>query len=235
MNEQLNILYALQKFDSEIVRKKNEAEQIPHKINRYTKPLKEAESVHQEEESRYSSLEKKKRQKESDLQEITDRIEKSKERSREIKSNKEYQAHLKEIEKIEKEKYLLEDDILYLMEELDELSQTLSQAMKKIEDEKSILNTHQRDLEQQKSQLEKELSELKDKRASLIPSIQKDLYDSYMDILQKMNGLAVVDANDEVCLGCYMSIPPQLYMEIRTTNEIFQCPQCGRFLYRKDG
>jgi predicted nucleic acid-binding Zn-ribbon protein len=218
MNEQLNILYALQKFDSEIVRKKNEAEQIPHKINRYTKPLKEAESVHQEEESRYSSLEKKKRQKESDLQEITDRIEKSKERSREIKSNKEYQAHLKEIEKIEKEKYLLEDDILYLMEELDELSQTF-----------------QRDLEQQKSQLEKELSELKDKRASLIPSIQKDLYDSYMDILQKMNGLAVVDANDEVCLGCYMSIPPQLYMEIRTTNEIFQCPQCGRFLYRKDG
>jgi len=234
MKEELRLLVALQEIDSIILRKSLELEKAPEEIKRYQGPLSESERAYEREREKYDAVEKKKKQKELEVKEADDRIHKLKSRMSDIKTNKEYQALLREIEAIEQEKSRLEDDVLYMMEELDGLSAGLREAEKRIGEEKRRLEALQRELDDKRGQIEKELAELKGRREALTGRIPSDLYNKYMDVIHKSNGLAVVEAKDEVCLGCYMSMPPQVYVEIRMSDEIVQCPQCGRFLYRKE-
>ncbi|GMT46545.1 MAG: hypothetical protein IEMM0007_0111 [bacterium] len=234
MKEELKLLVALQEIDSIILRKRLELKKAPEEIKRYQGPLSESEKAYKGEKEKYEAVEKKKKQKELDVKEVDDRIEKLKSRMSDIKTNKEYKARLKEIEVIERERSRLEDDILYMMEELDEVSAGLKEAERRIGDEKKRLQSLQKELDVKSGLIEKELAELKEQRETFVGKIPSGLYNRYMEVLQKSSGLSVVEAKDDRCLGCYMSIPPQIYVEIKTSDEIMQCPQCGRFLYRKE-
>ncbi|MEC4676888.1 MAG: C4-type zinc ribbon domain-containing protein, partial [Nitrospirota bacterium] len=77
----------------------------------------------------------------------------------------------------------------------------------------------------------KELNALMEERDRLSASIEPDIYKTYMTLLDSGNGLAVTTAKDEICQGCNMNMPPQLFVEIRNNEEIIQCPQCYRILY----
>ncbi|VAX27649.1 hypothetical protein MNBD_NITROSPIRAE02-1391 [hydrothermal vent metagenome] len=234
MKEELKLLVALQEIDSVILRKRLELKKAPEEIKRYQGPLSESEKAYRREKEKCEAIEKKKKQKELEVKEVDDRIEKLKSRMSDIKTNKEYQARLKEIEAIERERSRLEDDILYMMEELDEVSGGLKEAESRIGDEKKRLQSLQKELDEKSDLIKKELAELEEQREALARKIPAALYNRYMDVFQKSSGLSVVEAEDERCLGCYMSIPPQIYVEIKMSEEIVQCPQCGRFLYRKE-
>ncbi|RME63423.1 MAG: hypothetical protein D6778_09645, partial [Nitrospirae bacterium] len=195
--------------------------------------IKEIDDKVQQIKSSIETYEKKRRKKEMELQDITEKIEKLKSRTSEIKTNKEYQALLKEIEEAEKQKFLIEDDILYLMEEIEEARKRINQEAQEVEKEKKVFIEQQMKVEAERASLEKEIKELKDRRENLKNSMDKELYSRYMKLLEKGKGLAVAEAKDEVCLGCYMSIPPQLYVELKSNSDLRTCPQCGRFLYRK--
>jgi len=47
-------------------------------------------------------------------------------------------------------------------------------------------------------------------------------------------GLAVINVKNEICMGCFMNIPPQLYIEVQRENSLILCPQCSRILYHID-
>jgi predicted nucleic acid-binding Zn-ribbon protein len=44
----------------------------------------------------------------------------------------------------------------------------------------------------------------------------------------------VVEARDEICQGCNMNMPPQMFVELKKNAEIIQCLQCERILYWKE-
>jgi predicted nucleic acid-binding Zn-ribbon protein len=75
---------------------------------------------------------------------------------------------------------------------------------------------------------------LKEERAKLVESIEPEVYARYMTLLKTGSGLAVTQAKNELCTGCNMNIPPQLYVEIRKNEGVIQCPQCLRILYYSD-
>jgi predicted nucleic acid-binding Zn-ribbon protein len=47
-------------------------------------------------------------------------------------------------------------------------------------------------------------------------------------------GIAMAEARGESCSGCYMSIPPQVFVNVKKNESIISCPQCGRLLYVKE-
>jgi predicted nucleic acid-binding Zn-ribbon protein len=165
---------------------------------------------------------------------MNEKINKLKVRTAEIKTNKEYQAHLKEIETAEKERYAVEDEILSVMEEMEVLSKEIkSDELKLITENKKIEEIKKR-LEREMLEAEKELLPLKESRAKIADVIDGDMYKQYIDLFDAYGGLAVTEVKEEICLGCNMNIPPQLFVEIKRGEEIFQCPQCRRILYHKD-
>ncbi|MBF0317829.1 MAG: hypothetical protein HQL04_06605, partial [Nitrospirae bacterium] len=146
-----------------------------------------------------------------------------------------YQSRLKEVEQVEREKRTIEDEILLLMERADVIEKALKSAQKRLNIETGKIEEKRTAITKEVQIVEKELQTLTEKRDDLIKLLNKPVYDKYMYLLQRKNSLAVVKADKEVCLGCYMNIPPQLFVEVMRNDRIITCPQCGRIMYYDDG
>lgn len=231
MIEDLRFLVELQEIDSAIVNKADIIDAIPRKLSSVEQPLRDAQSVYDKNKLKYEILQKKKRDKEQFLDDVNEKVKKLKSRISEIKTNKEYQAFLKEIESAEKERHAVEDEILSLMEALDAMHNELASQESRIKTEEEKVEAFKKKLQGDIVEVEKELDELKLRRESLLKGIDAEIYKLYSKILKTKKGLAVVEAKDEICRGCNMNIPPQLFVEIKKNEKIIQCPQCSRMLY----
>ncbi len=97
MNQNLSPLIELQKLDLRITEIKDQRRKIPQRLQAVEAPLREAQQLHQQTSASVESFIKERRSHEQDLEAHEAHTEKMKSRLSELKSNKEYQAHLFEI------------------------------------------------------------------------------------------------------------------------------------------
>ena len=152
-------------------------------------------------------------------------------RSSEIKNNKEYQAHLKEIEKAEKDLKSAEDNLLDAIESIEKSSKLIAGEQDRVNEERSKLDAAKKELEKKIAVDKQELKKLKEERKKFIGKLDPEIYNQYIGIMKGKRGLAVVEAKNEICTGCNLHIPPQMFVELKQNNEITHCPQCRRILY----
>ncbi len=235
MNEQLRVLVGLQEIDSSILSIAERIESLPDRLEKWKAPLKEANASALTFKTKYEKLNRDKKEKELELEEIQEKINKLKSRSSGIKTNKEYEAHLKEIKGVEGNRYHIEDEILSLMEGIEGLTKDLQEEEARVKKAEEDFKQQEKTLEEEKKRLHSEMETYKTKRKDFVAQIDGEIYEQYMNLLKKMGGLAVVQTEKEVCLGCNTNIPPQLYNDIKKNENIFICYFCNRFLYYKKG
>jgi hypothetical protein len=68
-------------------------------------------------------------------------------------------------------------------------------------------------------------------RDSLTGKLPTPLRKRYEMLLERREGLAVVEARGGACLGCHMHLPPQLFNRLYVAKEVQNCPHCNRLLY----
>ena len=232
MKDLLKLLVDLQQRDSLILEKRRFIDKVPLRIFEVDEPLKKAKLELENIKKKQEAASRKKREKESELSETQEKIRKMKARISDLKTNKEYQAYQKEIEGSEKEITAIEDVILQLMEEIDAVSKEQKAKEAAVNAEIQKIDSFKAELDAEVVNNERELALLKQERAGTVARIDPDVYKTYMRILlDSGDGVAVTTARDELCSGCDMNIPPQLYVEIRKNQELLQCPQCRRILY----
>ena len=235
MKDLLRLLIDLQRKDSLILEKRRFIDKVPMRIFEVDEPLKQAKRELDNMKKKNEIASQKKREKEIALSEAQEKIRKMKARVSDLKTNKEYQAYQKEIEASEKEIFAIEDGILQLMEEVDVVSKELKEKEAGVNAEIEKMNVFKKELDAEVAKHEKELDALKEERVGTVARIDPDIYNTYMTLLRDSgDGVAVTTARNELCSGCDMHIPPQLYVEIRKNEEIIQCPQCRRILYASE-
>jgi predicted nucleic acid-binding Zn-ribbon protein len=228
----LKLLVDLQQRDSLILEKRRFIDKVPLRIFEVDEPLKKAKLELESIKKKNEAALRKKKEKESELSETQEKIRKMKARISDLKTNKEYQAYQKEIEGCEKEITAIEDVILQLMEEIDAVSKEQKAKEAAVNAEIQKIDSFKAELDAEVVNNERELALLKQERAGTVARIDPDVYKTYMRILlDSGDGVAVTTARNELCSGCDMNIPPQLYVEIRKNQELLQCPQCRRILY----
>ncbi|MBI4698554.1 MAG: hypothetical protein HY758_06485 [Nitrospirae bacterium] len=234
MNEQLKLLKTLQEVDTVILSIAEKIEVLPNKLDKAKAFLKEASASFEKIKAEYDKTDKKKKQKYDALEEIQGKISKLKTKSSEIKTNKEYEAHLKEIKTFDDNKYQIEEEILTIMETLESLAADLKKEDVKFRKVEENYRQEEKILEDEKNKLHAEMETHKTKRKDIARRIDEDIYGKYMVLIKSGGGMAVVETRNEVCLGCHTNIPPQLYNDIRNNNDIFTCYNCNRFLFYKE-
>jgi len=228
----LKLLVDLQQRDSLILEKRRFIDKVPLRIFEVDEPLKKAKLELENIKKKQEAASRKKRDKESELSETQEKIRKMKARISDLKTNKEYQAYQKEIECCEKGISAIEDVLLQLMEEIDAVSKEQKEKEAAVNAEIQKIDAFKAGLDAEVAKNERELALLKQERAGMVARIDPEVYKTYMTILlDSGDGVAVTTARNELCSGCDMNIPPQLYVEIRKNQEMLQCPQCRRILY----
>ncbi|MEK7822818.1 MAG: C4-type zinc ribbon domain-containing protein [Nitrospirota bacterium] len=166
--------------------------------------------------------------------ETQEKINKLKAKSSEIKTNKEYEAHLKEVKTFEDKKYQIEEEILSIMEALDNLAKDMKKEEPKLKKTEEDFRQEEKALEAEKNRLHSEMEIYKIRRKDIVRKIEGEIYEQYMDLTKSTGRVAVVRTVNEVCLGCHTNIPPQLYNDIKDDKDIFTCCYCNRFLFYKE-
>ena len=102
---------------------------------------------------------------------------------------------------------------------------------KKLSELKTLLSEKENVVQQHEITISDQAERLKEaEKNKIIERISKDVLPIYQNISSK-NGQALALVVNEVCTGCNMNIPPQLYNHVLTEQEILQCPSCKRILY----
>ncbi|MBN1663754.1 MAG: hypothetical protein JW943_09150 [Deltaproteobacteria bacterium] len=231
MTEQLLLLIELQNIDSAVRGINMKKKELPDKIGKLDEAFAALKISVEQDAKAVDDLQKGLREKEEKLKRGIDTIKKAKDRLTEVKTNKEYQAALKEIEGIEIKNSEGEDEIILTMEELDKLRSGLKIKEQDMESYRSRYEKEKADFEKALLATDAELVACQEKGVEIRSRIDGDILKRYEIIKNRNNGLAVVSVWKEVCRGCHMNIPPQLYNELLTATTLFFCPNCNRIMY----
>ncbi len=214
-----------------MIEKKRYIDRVPLRISEVDEPFKKARASFETMKQKAEAAAGKKKDKDKALEDAQEKIRKMRARTSDIKNNKEYQAHLKEIEASEKEIALIEEQTLQIMTDIDALQKELQEFGENVKAEAEKIQGFKNGLEAEVAVLEQELGRMKDERAELVAQVDAETYSMYMKLLRNGRGVAVSRAEGNICLGCDMNIPPQLTLEIIKGSDLVQCPQCSRILY----
>ncbi len=231
MKDQLKLLWELQKIDLELKAIKGERERYPKEIKKLDEKQKIEKERIQKEREKIESLEKTRRQKEGQLSAEQEKIKRAEGRMFEVKTNKEYQALLSEIDAMKEVNSRIEEEVLQAMDEIEELKKDLSKREKEMGGTLEKIEGERRKLQEKMAQGEKAWEERVERKELLSKQIESKLVKLYNTLKEKRQGVGVVSVKNETCQGCFVNVPPQLFIEVQKNNALVRCPHCNRILY----
>ena len=174
---------------------------------------------------RYRELEREARTQE-------DRAAKRQARLHEVKTNKEYQATLKEIDDIRAGASAIEDEMIGLLDEIEATEARLSQRRETAERRETELSREAAEIEAGLARDQERLLAAKAACEAVAGQIDSQMLAIYRHAqAQQKDQVAVAGVQHAVCQGCHMNIPPQLYNELQRQDSIKICPLCQRIIY----
>jgi len=227
----LELLWELQKIDLTLKRIKEERDRFPKEIKKLDERQNIEKEKIQKEREKMESLEKERRQKEKHLNAEQEKIKRTEGRMFEVKTNKEYQALLTEIEGIKEATSREEEEILQILEEIDELKKDFLKREKEVTTNLEKIDREKKKIQEKMDQGDGLWKEQKERRELLSKRLESGLFKLYNTLKEKRQGVGVVNVRDETCQGCFMNIPPQMFIEVQKYKSLIRCPNCNRILY----
>ena len=231
IKDQLAKLVCLQTIYSKLYRTQDEIQAMPGEIGKLTMAFEEKKKNMADLENKQKDLLKKRKDKELELSVKEENIKKYQTQLYSIKTNKEYQAMMKEIGSLKADSSVFEEDILKLMVEQDALNDQINSEKVRLQEEEKLFNQQKLKIEEQSRQFQEEVKTLNFKRSQIVPEIDKKTLSAYERILKVKEGLALVPVGNNICQGCSMTVTHQVVNEIKMFDRLVTCEMCARILY----
>ncbi len=231
MKEQLELLWELQKIDLDLQVIQEEKDRYPKEMKKLEEKQKLEKERIQKEKEKIESLDKTRRQKEGQLNSEQEKIKRTEGKMFEIKTNKEYQALLSEIDGMKEASSRMEEEILQVMDEIEEVKKDLSKREKEAKGTLEKIEGERKKLQEKMTYDESVWSQQMERREVLSKQIEPKLFKLYHMLKEKRQGLGMVGVKRETCQGCFVHVPPQMFIEVQKNNTLIRCPNCNRILY----
>lgn len=234
MENELKTIYEVQLIETQIMESEKRRFSAPKRIEEMDEELGELKARAEKEKVVIDELEKERKKKEKELDAEKDKIKKIESKLYDVKTNKEYQALLKEIEMAKEANDKTEEDILILMDRIEDLKKEYESVVEQLKKREKEIKAERDRIENELQNIDNTLTELRKQKNDMLSIVNDDLKNIYFNLIEKREGLAVVNVKNGVCLGCYMSIPPQLFIEVTKNSRLITCPSCNRIFYFKE-
>ena len=229
MLEGLQQLMDLQVLDAELVSARDEQSEIPALREKRADERSVAQQKIEAATGLTQSAEAEQRRVETTLQDQEALVEKLEGQTSQVKSNEAYTALLREIEQAKESISEAETQILEGMEKIEEAGATQRRAeagaaavFKRSEAEEKACDERERALAAR-------IAELDGARSETTARVPAELLEQYDKIATRRRP-AVVAVNAEICSGCRVDLPPQLFVELIRAKSLIQCGNCQRIL-----
>ena len=224
----------IQSIDIRFDEIKSEKEKTPKEIEKLKENLDLLNSTMEHEMSNIEELKNTRRKVERELEEVESKFQKSKVKLNDVKSNKEYQAVLKEIEELKELIFEKEEAVIRCMEDIEIQEAECASNNSILRESQQEFKNKQDEFSQRIKELDNEVQSLNGKRAELCQKVDKNLLERYNRLRKNLKGRVVTQVIKTICQGCNLGIPPQQYNELIKGVSIQSCPHCDRIIYWKE-
>jgi predicted nucleic acid-binding Zn-ribbon protein len=231
LDDRLKLLLMIQDIDTRFDAIQGEKQEIPKEIEKLKGDLDLSKRAMEQDLSTLEELKKARRNVERELEEIEPRFKKSKSRLNEVKSNKEYQAILKEIEQLKELISEKEEMVIRCMEEMEVQEKECATNNLRWEESQREFQNKEQEFSQRMRELDEEVQSLSGRRAELSQQVDQDLLRRYNSLRMHLRGQVVVPVIEFVCQGCHLGIPPQQYNDLIRGDSLQSCHNCNRIIY----
>ena len=231
LKAQINSLVKLQTIDSEIYALRYEKESKPQEIKTLEAAFEEKKQSLATLEKNLLDLQKQRKDKELELASKEESAKKLQTQLYLLKTNKEYQAMLQQIQDAKADASIVEDKILELFDASDKIKTEVEREKQKLKEEEKLFFDQKKKIEDRIKEVDDRLAQLEALRIQVTPDIEPKILAQYERILLNRDGLAIVTVKDNSCKGCNMFVPPQVINLIKMYERLITCEVCNRILY----
>jgi predicted nucleic acid-binding Zn-ribbon protein len=227
----LEHLIRLQKLDTAAEEARRAISALPERLGAIDAQLTSARAELADAKSRLAENQERRRAIEKDLSVVQTRLSRFKDQLMEVKTNREYQAMLKEIETAQHEVQGFEEKILERMLEADELTAAIKAAEGRLATAERTAAAERQALEAQRVAMETQLDDTARARQDVVAQLPATTLEIFEQVSRTRKGVAVAEARDGHCVVCHVRLRPQVFSEVRRNDRVIQCESCQRILY----
>lgn len=235
MKEDLELLLKLQVLDYDRGELERSKEYIPDMMENLKKEILENEEKFNNNEKELSEATIAQKNLELEISGLQENLKKLKSQMMAIKTNKEYDALVSQIDAVkgsinDKESLLLEtiERIEILESDIEELRKKSTDTKKQNDDQLGIL-------EEKMNSVGTKVQMKDDERQNIIVRVPKRVMSIYERIRKNRGGSVVITVKKRACGACYKALPPHLIQELKRGDQLITCDNCGRLLIWRDG
>lgn len=233
IKEKLRDLVVLQQYEDDISRIEKELSEVDDRVNRLNSELTEYENKVERNRQLLDELKKQYRSDESEVQMIESQIVKSQGKLSAVKTNKEYQSTLKEIDDLKAKASQIEDRMLEVLDQIESAESEGREDRADLAEVKIQVEEKQEQIRLQSEQQQDVLSSHLEKRDVVLERLDSNTKEHYNRVKRQGRGIAIAAVVDAVCQACRMNIPPQLFNDLMRMDNMLMCPNCQRIIYPK--
>lgn len=173
---------------------------------------------------------------EGDIQVHQQKISKLRDQMMEAKTNEQYRAFQQEIGFLEQAIRKAEDKILDLMGEAESLEANVKRAEAALAAEKKAVEAEKNHAKQQTAGDREELKKIEAERTASAAALTPQVLSAYERLRTRVHasGHVLAEARDGMCMGCMMTMRPQLFQDVKTGERVVFCENCRRILYAEE-
>jgi predicted nucleic acid-binding Zn-ribbon protein len=229
---ELEKLIDLQKTDTEIRRLKKSIETAEVRRAGIEQEFEQHASSIREIQNRRDALQSDRANLESQVAESKTYLERADRNLKHAQNQKEYETAMREMDALQKQIAAFETQIIEKMAAVEEVEKELESRADEINslDAKrgDALNTFDTEVGRDKTDVEN----LTKKREEVFVTLPTQLASVYNRLAQRSrDGIAVAEVVNGSCSACFMSLRPQMQVEVKRGDQIITCESCTRILY----
>jgi uncharacterized protein len=235
MQSDLEMLLKLQVIDYDLGELERSKEYLPDMMENLRREVDEAENLFRNVEKDLTdsrllqkSLELELASKQTDLKRLQEQM-------MAIKTNKEYDALVSQIDLVKGTINEKETQLLELIEKVEKLQVDIQDFRRKAEEAKERNTKELSILQEKMDSVGSKIAIKEDERTNITVRIPKKTMSVYERVRKSRGGTVVVSVKKRACGACYKALPPHRIQEIKRGDEIITCDNCGRMLIWQDG
>jgi len=235
IKEDLELLLRLQILDYDRGELERSKEYIPDMMENLRREIDENEANFRNTEKELSEAKISQKSLEIDIATKQDELKKLQSQMMAIKTNKEYDALVSQIDVVkeflnEKETTLLEviEKIELLDGKIVEFRKKSLEIRKQNEDQLSIL-------QEKMNSVGTKIKIKDDDRNNITVRVPKRIMSIYERVRKSRGGSVVVAVKKRACGACFKALPPHRIQELKRADQLIACDNCGRLLIWQNG
>jgi hypothetical protein len=231
MKNNLDALIDFQALESEVARLSRSLAKIPETIEALDALFLDLRLKLSGQSELVDQLQKTYRSQEREADAILAGVKKSREKMDAVKTNKEYQSLLLEIEEQEAKQSELEDQMLAGLDAIDSEQRVLQELKDEMTQLEKTVAQRKAAVQREADEIAQRLESLKGERDEQQECVDAKMLDIYSRVKSQVGPIALAPVTNAVCKVCHLTIPPQMFNELQRGDTLKFCPHCHRIIY----